>query len=129
MGVSFTNAAEFHTALERFEDCVEDELLADLKALSARILAGVIKRTPVKTGRAASDWRVGDIPNDVSEPAAALATGLARLAAMTRPFQQVTIENHVEYINYLEGGSATRAPAAMVSTTLAEAAAFIAARG
>lgn len=91
-------------------------VVATTKKLGLDVFRGVIKRTPVDTGRARGGWMVGiNAPNDesTSSPEAgatpgspqgtALQRGITVLAKAT-PFCEVFITNNVTYIVVLDQG-------------------------
>lgn len=78
------------------------------------ILAGVVKRTPVDTGRARGAWQIGiNSPNDsntsldpgiVGSPGGKSVTRGASALTKLKPFEVVFLTNNVSYILILEQG-------------------------
>jgi hypothetical protein len=87
------------------------------RAATLELFSGVIKDTPVDTGRARGNWQTtvgtpaaGELERDGAGPA------LAEVNANTPPGAgQVTLlTNNLPYIETLERGSSTQAPEGMV---------------
>jgi hypothetical protein len=86
------------------------------------LLAGIVKDTPVDTGRARGNWqssvggqKTGTIDRTSGEEAVqegAQETQRIRLGDTS------FIQNNLEYIGFLEDGSSTQAPQGMVSVNL-----------
>lgn len=109
-----------------FARASREEASKATRAVSLRVLSGVVQRTPVDTGRARGNWQVslGQAVNgttvDVEDQAggATIAKGAATIGQQ-KGFQPVVLENNLPYINKLEDGSSKQAPNGMVSETLA----------
>lgn len=109
---------------------IVQEGMADLMADTARqALRGVVRRSPVDTGRFRGNWQV------VADPAAAkptaavdkdgsstIAAGDAAIAAAVAadPFGRICIANPLRYAPLLEYGSSKQAPLGVVDITAAE---------
>ncbi|WP_312964599.1 hypothetical protein [Stutzerimonas kunmingensis] len=87
------------------------------RVATLELFSGVIKATPVKTGRARGNWQTsvgapvnGEIAREGDAPA------LAEVEAKTpQGAGQVTyLSNNLPYIDELENGSSTQAPEGMV---------------
>jgi len=83
----------FTSDLARFENKTKQKLLVVPRKVALEILRRVVMRTPVLSGRARGSWQT-----TVGAP----------------------MENHVPYIQRLEDGYSTQAPAGMVKITVAE---------
>lgn len=109
---------------------VERGLSKLVRAVAIDTLRGVVERTPVTTGRARANWRVGinTVDADVEEPPAggwseAEATQLAMEEAGKLPknlpaLVEVNITNNVDYMDGMENGSATQMPTGMAKLTV-----------
>jgi hypothetical protein len=128
--------AGFNIALNNFTDRVVPEKVAGLqKRVGLEVVRRVIPRTPVDTGRARVGWQVSQDSRIDTAPeagvgpsgganasaaaASALQDALAQIAKV-RAFSVTYIQNNVEYIGFLEGGSSKQAPNGMLGITLAE---------
>jgi hypothetical protein len=122
------NLARFNLAIEEAVREIPPQLVKTVtKKLALEVLRGVVKLTPVETGRAQGNWQmeIDNVPEgetgieDKSEDGApTIARGLQALASL-QPFQTVFITNNVPYIGFLENGTEKMAPVGMVSRTLA----------
>lgn len=95
------------------------------RGLGLRVLAGVVLRTPVDTGRARGNWqtaigpgKTGEVNTEDKGGASTINEGSATIARQ-RDFQPITLTNNVPYINKLDEGSSKQAPEGMVDLTLA----------
>lgn len=109
MSVRFTNLRAFERDLKRFSKATRIAPETVAKRLQFEVFDGVVKRTPVDTGWARSNWQMarGARPEDnpVPKPAAdtVLAAPLAKNPVMgPRPVYWVV--NNVPYIVPLENG-------------------------
>jgi hypothetical protein len=114
----------FDADLEKFGKTVGVELTKVRKRVSFDIFAGVIKTTPVDTGRARFGWAMTDqLPSSFVPPPGDYrkqkpkAAGQA--AAFADPFGVTVIANNVPYIVALEFGHSRKEPNGMVRVTLA----------
>ena len=107
---------------------IETELLADVnaevRAVSLNLLRGLIRLTPVDTGRAKGNWFVSianpnrEIDNDRRQ-ATAFSEGAIQIAlAKGRAYPTVTISNNLPYIERLNDGYSMQAPKKFVETEL-----------
>ena len=116
---------EFGALLEEVsKKIVPDQLVVMQKALALKLLAGVVNKTPVDTGRARGNWQleIGQIPEgELDARSAAEVTTEAEKRLADLGFAQVVwIANNLEYVTFLEDGSSTQAPEGMLSVTLQE---------
>lgn len=117
---------DFERALARFAEAeVPAALGRATRELALAALEGVVLRTPVETGLARANWRVGlDRPAagtiDGADPdgRATIARGAAAIAR-ARPFQAIWIANNLSYVEQLENGRSDQAPRGMVAVTVA----------
>lgn len=118
------------------DDIYEGEVAPAIRDYALQALDGVLRLTPVDTGRARGAWFVSlDTPSgqtsntEYGDGGAAAAAAQARgrpVIARARPGQQIIIENNVEYAVLLEQGplnygqfrSGAPAPARMVDRTV-----------
>lgn len=92
----------------------------------------IMQRTPVDTGRARANWNasVDEADGSVNEAATDSASKQAQGQALAASVQfadgeKFVLANGLPYIERLEAGSSTQAPAGMVELTLAELKPFI----
>jgi len=95
------------------------------RAVSLRVLSGVVLRTPVDTGRARANWQAsvgqggrGEVDAEDKGGGATIERGAAAIGRQ-RGFEQVVLENNLPYIGKLEDGSSRQAPDGMTANTLA----------
>lgn len=122
----------FERDLNRFADSLGVRVEIVIKRLSLEIFTGVVRKTPVDTGRARASWVIGierpfNSPNlspaQRFTPAEAERYAAIELAELREigPFSTVFISNSLPYIVGLEEGNSRQAPRGMVAVTLAEA--------
>lgn len=85
----------------------------------------LIRRTPVRTGRAKGNWNVGvgtidRSTNEDRRQAEALSEGQAVILGRFKAGDRAFITNSLPYIPNLEDGSSKQAPQGMVKVTVAE---------
>lgn len=122
-----TNFRQFSVALADFAERLVPEKANQFKrAVGLQLLAGVVQKTPVDTGRARANWQVstgapagGLIEGVDPSGGEAIARGAAALAQV-QPGETIYISNNLPYILPLENGHSRQAPAGMVALTLAE---------
>ena len=120
------NLDQFNKELDQAtKGLTEDDLLTLQRSISLDLLARVVEKTPVDTGRARGAWVVG-----ISRPSTGLGrsnkrgfgpvvAGAAKIRS-AKPFGVIFISNNVEYIEFLENGSSAQAPAGMLAVSLEE---------
>ncbi len=111
-----------------FGTLIGAEAVAFKKTVAFQILSGVIKMTPVDTGRAQNNWQVaiGDAPapgelEATLDENVAIQRGLHELARVGLG-DSIWINNNLAYIGVLERGGAKgsiQAPYGMLMVTLA----------
>ena len=106
------NLEQFNEKLHKFANEVAPEAVTIVqKKLTFDVFSGVVKKTPVDTGRARGAWQitVGQIPSGepttsiVGPRGGAAAGGQAALSGLA-PYQVIYISNNVPYIGVLENG-------------------------
>lgn len=122
-----TNYREFKFAVDQFANTVVPERHATLlRAVSLDVLARLVRKSPVDTGRFRNNWYTS-----TSRPALlttantsnnAEARALPSIASI-RPFGQLFITNNLPYARRIEDGSSQQAPAGVTRLSVAEAAA------
>lgn len=132
MASAFSNVLEFNLRLDHFaQQDVPGLILLATKKLAFDIFAGVVRMTPVDTGRARNNWHMSlNTPDDVvlesatggglgSPPAQEhLSEQQQVLAGLNQVGIVVWIQNNLVYAPVLENGWSKQAPAGMVATTL-----------
>jgi hypothetical protein len=101
------------------------------KKVGLDALAGVVKKSPVDTGRFRGNWHLTITPSDTateftdkqsrgSPPGgAATASAVSALSAL-QPYGVAYLQNALPYAERLENGYSKQAPQGMVALTLAE---------
>lgn len=124
---------EFADRVQRAAVKIREESLNLTKGTSQQILYRVVLTTPIKTGKAKSNWRVSHrnptravIESYGKEVAAdmAIMTGLG-VIARTQPSQTVVIANNVPYILDLNNGSSSQAPAGFIEDAIMTAQLYV----
>lgn len=91
---------------------MEADVAKAIKGISFKILAGVIKKTPVDTGDAQNSWNITDDKIDTSTK--------SKVRDEISGKKDVYITNSIHYISNLERGSSKQAPKGMVALTVNE---------
>lgn len=134
MEIKALNLEQFNREVNKFaEVLVPKQFSLFIRGLAFKILRGVVRRTPVKTGRARGNWQVnvGSITSEELERLdkagnSTIREGGMALAKLRKNGigQIIYIFNNVPYIIDLEDGhSQEQAPVGMVKVTFAELAA------
>jgi hypothetical protein len=115
------------------------------KGATLDLQRGVVLATPVRKGRARGNWQVsqgspasGELAPDgfpgesleargAAAAAAALAQGMES-AAETKPFTRTYVSNRLPYIESLNEGTSTQAPAGFIETAVARVRRIVAGR-
>lgn len=103
---------------------LEEDINAEVRAVALNLLRGLIRLTPVDTGRAKGNWFVS-IANPNREingerrQAQAFSEGQVNIAlARGRAYPEVTLSNNLPYIERLNDGYSDQAPKKFVETEL-----------
>lgn len=104
-----------------------------MRKVATDVLTGVVRRTPVDTGRARASWGVGInrvdvVANYTATDRTGQKTILAGLLSINqwKPEDEILIVSRLPYINRLEfDGWSRQAPAGMVRVTIAEFSAYV----
>jgi hypothetical protein len=123
-----SSVKEFSDAIEEFAtQLVPESLILMQKKLVLDLLAGVVRKTPVDTGRARGNWQVevGSVPQGVrndrdGESEEAIIQAASENLRSLGFAQVVWVANNLEYVVFLEDGSSEQAPAGMLRVTLEE---------
>lgn len=127
-----SNIGEFNIALDRFLGRqIPEVAVAAHKKLSLDALTGVVRKSPVDTGRFRGNWHLSLLPtaaptNTVdrlprgSDPSGdSVVRGLSALSALP-PYSITYLANNLPYAQRLENGWSDQAPQGMVALTVAE---------
>lgn len=93
MGIRYNDLSKFYNQMKLLEKDVSDICESCAKEIAARLLAKVIKRTPVKTGTLRRGWS-GNVQNMKVKKTGDLYT--------------IEVINPVEYAEYVEYGHRTK---------------------
>lgn len=134
--IEMMNVQDFNRGVNSFARKLDKEKVPGfIIGLAIRLYSGIIRRTPVDTGRARGNWiiNLGDVTNEMTEQFSnsraedqrLITDGLAKLRQLAQRGigQVIYIFNNVWYILELENGSSEQAPLGMVQVTMAEIAA------
>lgn len=128
----------FDRDLDRFARALQIELVTLMKKIGFDLLARIVSRTPVDTGRARASWvitigdpsetvappgehksyQTGDAPSPPAGVAAVDAAG--GVLANVGPYDDIWISNNLPYIERLEHGHSGQAPEGMVALAIQE---------
>ena len=94
-----------------------------VKKLTLDVTANLIETTPVDTGHARANWvpSIGEPSRGEQSSAAAQVSGQAAVATATQIDQPVYVSNNVPYIQKLNEGSSTQAPAGFIQRAVQRA--------
>lgn len=121
--------AKFSAQLQNFTKNTRQKAQEQLIKLSAEVVFGVFDRTPVRTGRARSNWVASlgqPLVQDVIEPVLGRPSvnilksraKIQRLLPQNKLGSMLWLSNNVHYIYQLEHGHSNQAPYGMVTFTL-----------
>lgn len=102
---------------------IEQDAIEEVERIAKDIFNGVVRRTPVRTGRARASWVVGfGAPSNAVAPISGSPDSPQpppQFPKFTmRKLQAVYIDNNVPYIQYLEFGSPTTEATGMVAASV-----------
>jgi len=125
-----TNYKEFNLALDEAANQIEaKDLVLLTRWVGLEALRKIVLRTPVDTGRARGNWQMSQASpiereldrTDLSQDGIDTVTKGQQDLGELKPFTPIFIVNNVPYINELENGHSSQAPAGtMVALTMAE---------
>ena len=121
-----SNLKTFKKQINNFSKDIEKGLTRQMRLSGLRVFTGVVKKTPVDTGRARSAWTLG-INRKISSPESISDNTLTALATLkgVKPFDEIVINNSLTYIEFLENGSSKQAPKGMAAITVSEEKIFL----
>lgn len=112
-------------SVEEFEIMIKSDVMDEAIDITREIFNGVVRRTPVRTGRARASWNVGvGVPDRslapiAGEPGNPQPSPKFPNLVLTKP-TPIFIDNAIPYIQYLEHGSPTTSATGMVSATVSK---------
>jgi len=117
------NAHEFSLSLDTAFAEKKNEILRFVKTVALDALSGVVKMSPVVTGRFRGNWdtSIGVASTqtfDTTTASASLERGGSALANYHN-FAPVHLSNNLPYATVLENGSSSQAPNGVVAVTVA----------
>jgi len=111
----------FSDDIRRFSVKTEAAHNKIVRAATLELFSGVIKSTPVDTGRARGAWATTvDAPSSTVETREGAEVSIAEVISKTPAGagQETYLANNLPYIEALENGSSTQAPAGMVTSNM-----------
>ena len=132
MALIALSPGQYGNLIDEIADLLDQDVATVHKKVALDLLSGVVKKTPVDTGRARASWKVGlgtldpsVAPEGSGPPAdAVIGAGEAKIENMDRRRSSspppVWITNSLPYIGALENGHSNQAPQGMVAVTAAE---------
>ena len=124
-------AGEFSRKVRAFANGVPVQANTVKQAYATAVLKGIVAGTPVKTGKARSNWNVGIGAPDYSIRPSEGATGAATIQRgqvvinAANPGQALHISNGLPYIARLNSGWSKQAPTGYIERAVAAARAAI----
>lgn len=115
----------FTRDLKRFSDRSIDEADHVKRAVALELFSGVIRDTPVDTGRARGNWQtntgapIKSILERDDESGEAARKDAERVVGQSSLKDTLYLSNNLPYIEPLENGSSTQAPEGMVKRNFA----------
>ncbi len=106
--------------MSSWTDETEEKLTLAVQKISLELFSRVILRTPVDKGRARGNWQVaiGSVPDgtlDIDDPSGqATISKVTAEAAGLKAGDTIVLVNNLPYIQRLEDGYSSQAPAGMV---------------
>jgi hypothetical protein len=103
---------------------LEEWVNQEARAVSLSLLTGLVRTTPVDTGRAKGNWFVSNTSSnrtqsDVRRLSQALSEGSSVISqAKVLNYPTITLSNNLPYIERLNDGSSTQAPAKFVENEI-----------
>ena len=106
-------------------DDLEDFVNKEVRALSLNLLIGLVRTTPVDTGRAKGNWFVSPtqksnrtIDNN-RRSQQAISQGSATIqSVINEKFPDITVSNNLPYIEKLNDGHSKQAPKKFIETEI-----------
>lgn len=122
------NAAGFAKALEQLGEHVTGSVEKVIRKACIDLYRKIVERCPVDTGRAKSNWMISTTVHDGTVGGEEFTANeiISIIESEISDFSfdihddVVIIYNNLEYIEQLENGTSTQAPAGMVSVSLVE---------
>ena len=123
-----TNPMKFALDIEKFSEAVGVTYDQVIRKLAFDALAGMLRRSPVRTGRFRGSWRVAKKTPDLSVAPVGSSGGggaspsgdqVAKIESITI-LDTVHISNNLPYAEALERGSSAQAPAGILAVTYQE---------
>ena len=97
---------------QKLVNTMEKDVAKEMNAISFKVLAGVVKKTPVKSGDAKNSWNISEDKIDTSLK--------SKVRANISGKKDIYITNSIHYIMKLENGGSKQAPKGMVALTINE---------
>ena len=127
MALIALSPGQYGNLVDEIADLLDQDVATVHKKVALDLLSGVVKKTPVDTGRARASWKVGvgsldpTVAAEGSGPPAdaVIGAGESKIEAQKDP-QRTWITNSLPYIGALENGHSNQAPQGMVAVTAAE---------
>ncbi len=113
-------------SVQEFAKAVGISVATITQRFAVEIFTGVVKRTPVDTGRARSGWQIaigeiptGNPPSSMAAPSISFDRRRLNFVPGVSGIETVFIVNNVDYIVFLEAGHSRQSPHGMVAVTMA----------
>jgi hypothetical protein len=102
---------------------IQQRVNQQVRAVTIGVFSSVIRMTPVDTGRAKGNWQctIGSPANtilDIEDPTGTIAEGAMIATTPNQAGSKVYLTNNLPYIQKLEYGHSTKAPAGMVRVSI-----------
>lgn len=118
-----SNIRDFHLGLEKYKNDIPENVRKVHRAVSLEALKGVVRMSPVDTGRLRANWQVsngspatGDLDATDKRGGATIAKG-STANASAEPYTETFITNNLPYSEFIENGGSDQAPQGMLNVT------------
>jgi hypothetical protein len=131
--VSEINTSEFMTAFDRWVETTEISMSDTIASTAMQLYTGIVKRTPVDTGRLKGNWQISINSVDGGEKSRTDETPLGRYSQSNASAEEskvngfnaskhgyIAIHNNLPYAERIENGYSGQAPSGMARVTLSE---------
>jgi hypothetical protein len=115
----------FTLDISKFAASCGDKANASVRKVCLQVLAGVVLKTPVDTGRARGNWQASvnapsTVATDDKDKTGVVTISAAKAAVDGAPGNVFWLANNLPYIERLEYGHSKQSPKGMVRLTIKE---------
>ena len=115
---------KFTTSIKKINESIKRDAHAQIKDIANDLFRRIVTRNPVDTGFSSSNWNIGYAANfktrGSKKSPPQIVNKLQNTKKIPSNMKSIHISNGVNYIDYLEQGTATQAPRQFVALSVAE---------